>query len=337
MIKPGRKAEGGAKMKTCLVTGGCGFIGSTLIKRLLARGGVKVINLDSLTYAADMDNLAEAENDPNYTLAKADIVDTEAVEAIFESCRIDAVINCAAETHLDRSLKNPVIFGRTNSIGALNILNVAKRAWEHKGGFKKGTLFLQLSTDEVYGTLGPTGLFVEGSCIDPRSPYSASKASADVFVQAYGATYRMPVVIARCSSCYGPRQHPEKLVPSLIINALSGRPTQIYGDGSQSRDWIYVDDLCKALEAILDSGKTNEIFNVGANAEISYKNLVYFIIGRASPGREGELALHSPERRGYWRRFVVDTSKIRKELGWAPETSFEDGMEKTIEWHRLQS
>ncbi|MDR2749297.1 MAG: dTDP-glucose 4,6-dehydratase [Clostridiales bacterium] len=319
-------------MKTCLITGGCGFIGSTLINRLLGRGGIKVINLDLLTYAGDIDNLGEAESDPNYVFAQADIVDTETVESIFESYDIDAVINFAAETHLDRSVKNPVIFGRTNSIGALNVLNVAKRAWEGKGGFKKGAVFIQISTDEVYGALGPTGLFLEGSSIDPRSPYSASKASADVFVQAYGSTYRMPVVIARCSSCYGPKQHREKLVPSLALSALDRKPVQVYGEGLQSRDWIYVDDLCEAIEAIMDSGKANEIYNIGANAEISYKDLVYFIIGRVRPGEENDLVLHSPERRGYWRRFAVDTSKIAKELGWTAKTPFSDGFDRTLEW-----
>jgi dTDP-glucose 4,6-dehydratase len=324
-------------MKTYLVTGGCGFIGSNFVRHMIEKGGVKILNLDALTYAGNPDNLSDIENDPNYSLIKGDIVDTEAVETLFENYDINAVINFAAETHVDRSIKNPVIFGRTNALGALNVLNIAKKAWEGRGGFKKGSVFLQVSTDEVYGSLGTVGHFVEGSCIDPHSPYSASKASADVFVQAYGSTYRMPILITRCSNNYGPNQHHEKLIPLMISNALDRKPLIIYGDGLHVRDWMYVEDTCKALNALLESGKSNEIYNVGAHNERSNKEIVHFIVDYVHRNHDSEvddsLIQHTIDRRGHGRRYAVDTSKIKRDIGWEPTTSFDNGMIKTIEWY----
>ncbi|HHW58008.1 MAG TPA: dTDP-glucose 4,6-dehydratase [Clostridia bacterium] len=324
-------------MKTILVTGGAGFIGSNFIKYMLSKyKDYKIINLDKLTYAGNLENLKDVEDNPNYTFIKGDICDKELVEEIF-SQDIDYVVNFAAESHVDRSIMDPEIFVKTNVLGTVTLLNAAKKAWEQGDGFKEGKKFLQVSTDEVYGSLGETGYFTETTPLDPHSPYSSSKAAADLIVKAYYDTYKMPVNITRCSNNYGPYQFPEKLIPLMINNCLNKKPLPVYGDGLNVRDWLYVEDHCKAIDLVLHKGRIGEVYNIGGNNEKTnieiVKLIVSYIHDNVDPTVDESLITYVADRKGHDRRYAIDATKIKEELGWYPETKFEDGIKKTIEWY----
>jgi dTDP-glucose 4,6-dehydratase len=324
-------------MKKILVTGGAGFIGSNFIKYMLSKyKEYKIINLDKLTYAGNLENLKDVENNPNYTFIKGDICDKELVEEIF-SQDIDYVVNFAAESHVDRSIMDPEIFVKTNVLGMVTLLNAAKKAWEQGDGFKEGKKFLQVSTDEVYGSLGETGYFTETTPLDPHSPYSSSKAAADLIVKAYYDTYKMPVNITRCSNNYGPYQFPEKLIPLMINNCLNKKSLPVYGDGLNVRDWLYVEDHCKAIDLVLHKGKIGEVYNIGGNNERTnieiVKMIVSYIHDNVDSSVDESLIKYVEDRKGHDRRYAIDATKIKEELGWYPETKFEDGIKKTIEWY----
>ncbi|MEG6567627.1 dTDP-glucose 4,6-dehydratase [Thermoanaerobacterium saccharolyticum] len=306
-----------------LVTGGAGFIGSNFIKYMLdEHKNYKVINLDKLTYAGNLENLKDVENNFNYTFVKGDITDREIVEKIF-SDGIDYVVNFAAESHVDRSIEDPGIFLKTNVLGTQVLLDAAK-----KYGVKK---YLQVSTDEVYGSLGETGYFTEQTSLSPNSPYSASKASADLLVRAYHHTFGIPVNITRCSNNYGPYQFPEKLIPLMIINALHGKELPVYGDGLNVRDWLYVEDHCRAIDLVLHKGEIGEVYNVGGNNEKANIEIVRLILKELD--KPEALIKYVKDRPGHDRRYAIDSTKIQKELGWKPIYNFDEGMKKTIRWY----
>lgn len=325
-------------MKTMLVTGGAGFIGSHFIVYLLNRNpGMRVINLDALTYAGNPENLREVWDHPNYRFVHGNICDMARVEQLFIETEIDYVLNFAAESHVDRSICDPRVFVDTNVVGTVNLLNAARVHWDKDGRFPEGKKFLQISTDEVYGSLGETGSFTEDTPLDPHSPYSASKAGADLLVKAYYDTYGLPVNITRCSNNYGPCQFPEKLIPLLIRNAVAKKGLPIYGDGMNIRDWIYVEDHCKAIELVLHRGRLGEVYNVGGCCERTTLQIVRTIIAylhdRVDPGITENLIRFVEDRKGHDRRYAIDAGKIRRELGWVPETRFEEGIERTIQWY----
>ena len=325
-------------MKTYLVTGGAGFIGSNFVLYVLKKYlDVRVVNLDKLTYAGNLENLKEIEDNPNYIFIQGDICDKELVEKLFNEYDITYVVNFAAESHVDRSIKNPEIFVQTNVLGTVNLLNCAKNAWEIESGFKQSVKFLQVSTDEVYGSLGATGYFVETTPIDPHSPYSASKAGSDFMVKAYFDTYKMPMNITRCSNNYGRYQFPEKLIPLLINNCLQYTDLPVYGDGLNIRDWLYVEDHCKAIDMVLTSGRSGEVYNVGGHNEKANIEIVNSIISYLNENVDKKitekLIKHVEDRKGHDRRYGIDPSKIKDELGWYPETTFELGIKKTIQWY----
>jgi dTDP-glucose 4,6-dehydratase len=320
-----------------LVTGGAGFIGSNFIRYMLSKyKDYKIINLDKLTYAGNLENLKDVEDNPNYTFIKGNICDKRLVEEIF-SQDIDYVVNFAAESHVDRSIMDPEIFVKTNVLGTVTLLNAAKKAWEQGDGFKEGKKFLQVSTDEVYGSLGETGYFTETTPLDPHSPYSSSKAAADLIVKAYYDTYKMPVNITRCSNNYGPYQFPEKLIPLMINNCLNKKPLPVYGNGLNVRDWLYVEDHCKAIDLVLHKGRVGEVYNIGGNNERTNIEIVKLIISyihdNVDPSVDESLITYVADRKGHDRRYAIDATKIKEELGWYPETKFEDGIKKTIEWY----
>jgi dTDP-glucose 4,6-dehydratase len=309
-----------------LITGGAGFIGSNFIKYMLKKhSDYKIINLDKLTYAGNLENLKDIENNPNYTFIKGDITDREVVEEIFSNDvdYVDYVVNFAAESHVDRSIKDPSIFLKTNVLGTQVLLDAAR-----KYGVKK---YLQVSTDEVYGSLGDTGYFTEQTPLAPNSPYSASKASADLLAMAYHRTYGLPVNITRCSNNYGPYQFPEKLIPLIIINALYDRELPVYGDGLNIRDWLYVEDHCRAIDMVLHDGKIGEVYNIGGNNEKRNIEIVKLILKEL--GKPESLINYVKDRPGHDKRYAIDSSKIQKELGWKPTYSFEDGMRRAIQWY----
>ncbi len=325
-------------MKNILVTGGAGFIGSNFIHYLLKKyDNISVVNLDLLTYAGNLDNLSAVCGDPRYTFVRGDIHDRALVEEIFSKYEFDTVVNFAAESHVDRSITNPDIFLTTNILGTQTLLDVAKNHWKLDPGdkysreFKEGVRYLQVSTDEVYGALGATGMFTETTPISPNSPYSASKASADLVVRAYNQTYGMPVNITRCSNNYGPFQFPEKLIPLMINNCLGGRELPVYGDGMQIRDWLYVEDHCAAICTVLEKGALGEVYNIGGNNEKANIEIVKLII--ESTGKSEELIVHVKDRPGHDRRYAIDNTKITTQLGWAPEYDFKTGMARTIDWY----
>lgn len=325
-------------MKTYLVTGGAGFIGSNFIHYMLNKySDIKIINLDKLTYAGNLENLKAVESNPNYTFIQADICDKESVEKIFTENDIDYVVNFAAESHVDRSIREPEVFVKTNVLGTVTLLNAAKNAWETREGFKLGKKYLQVSTDEVYGSLGADGYFTEKTQLDPHSPYSSSKTSADLMVKAYYDTYKMPVNITRCSNNYGPYQFPEKLIPLIINNCLNKKPLPVYGDGMNIRDWLYVDDHCKAIDMVLNNGRLGEVYNIGGHNERTNIHIVKTIINYISKNVDDavteNLIKHVEDRKGHDRRYGIDPQKIKDELGWYPETAFEVGIEKTIKWY----
>ncbi len=325
-------------MKTYLVTGGAGFIGSNFIEYMFNKySDIKIINLDKLTYAGNLENLKQVENNPNYEFVQADICHRDAVQMIFEENDIDYVVNFAAESHVDRSIKDPEIFVKTNVLGAVNLLNVAKSAWETKEGFKHGKKFLQVSTDEVYGSLGETGYFMETTPLDPHSPYSSSKAGADLMVKAYFDTYNMPVNITRCSNNYGPYQFPEKLIPLVINNCINKKTLPVYGDGLNIRDWLYVGDHCKAIDMVINNGKLGQVYNIGGHNERTnihiVKEVIKYISENVDNSVNEQLIKYVEDRKGHDRRYGIDPIKIKHELGWEPEINFEIGIEKTIKWY----
>lgn len=325
--------------KTYLVTGGAGFIGSNFILYMLDRyDDISIINVDKLTYAGNLENLRSVQTDPRYSFVQADICDTAAITRIFESGNVDYVVNFAAESHVDRSILDPEAFVRTNVCGTVNLLNAAKNAWQTGDDvYRDGVKFLQVSTDEVYGSLGKDGFFTESTPLDPHSPYSSSKASADLFVKAYWDTYKLPVNITRCSNNYGPYQFPEKLIPLIINNTLNHRSLPVYGDGLQIRDWLYVRDHCKALDMTLTKGRPGEIYNVGGHNERTnlfiIKTILNYIKTNVDPSVDESLITHVRDRKGHDRRYAIAPDKIRRDLGWYPETPFEKGILLTLEWY----
>lgn len=306
-----------------LVTGGAGFIGSNFIIYMLNKySEYQIVNVDSLTYAGNLENLKSVEGTPNYTFIKADIADAQAIDEIFQQ-GIDYVINFAAESHVDRSILEPEIFVKTNVLGTQVLLDAAK-----KYGVKK---FVQVSTDEVYGTLGETGLFTEETPLAPNSPYSASKAGGDLLVRAYHETFGMTVNITRCSNNYGPYQFPEKLIPLMIANALNDKQLPVYGDGLNIRDWLYVEDHCSAIDLVIHKGVSGEVYNIGGNNERTNIHIVKTILEQL--GKPESLIKYVQDRLGHDRRYGIDATKITKELGWKPKYHFESGIKETIKWY----
>ncbi len=325
-------------VKTYLITGGAGFIGSNFIHFLLKQyDNVRLINLDLLTYAGNLENLKSIAKHPNYKFIHGSICDKEILSNIFGEYDIDVVINFAAESHVDRSILEPEIFAKTNILGTVNLLNAAKSLWIKSEGFKDNKKYLQVSTDEVYGSLGAEGSFTEETPINPHSPYSASKAGGDMLVKAYYDTFGMPVNITRCSNNYGPFQFPEKLVPLIILNCMNQRPIPIYGDGMNVRDWIYVEDHCRGIELAASHGKPGRVYNIGGNNERTNIEIVKTIIGYIKEKYDrnvGEhLIRHVEDRKGHDKRYAIDASRIIRELGWHPKTTFQDGIRKTIDWY----
>ncbi len=327
-------------MKTYLVTGGAGFIGSNFILYMIKKygNGIRIINIDSLTYAGNLKNLESVLESDNYKFFKHDICNYNEIKVIFKKYNIDYVVNFAAESHVDRSIENPEIFAQTNILGTLNLLNISKEIWEISCGvYKAGVKFLQVSTDEVYGSLGDTGYFLEETPIDPHSPYSASKASADLFVKAYSDTYKLPINITRCSNNYGPYQFPEKLIPLIINNVLNKKHIPIYGDGLQIRDWLYVDDHCRAIDMVINKGDLSEVYNIGGHNEKTniyiVKTVIDYMKSRYNIVYDDNLIKYVEDRKGHDRRYGIDPYKIKKDIGWIPEIMFDKGIETTIDWY----
>ena len=353
-------------MKTYLVTGAAGFIGANFLKYMLAKyPDIRIVALDLLTYAGNLGTIADDIDGERCVFVKGDIGDRTLVDHLFETYGFDYVVNFAAESHVDRSIENPQLFLVTNILGTQNLLDVARRHWvtgKDETGYpawREGVRFHQVSTDEVYGSLGAEGYFTETTPLDPRSPYSASKTSADLFVKAYHETYKMPVSITRCSNNYGPYHFPEKLIPLIIKNILEGKSLPVYGDGSNVRDWLYVEDHCKAIDAVLHRGRAGEVYNVGGHNErrnidivrltirtirqLMTENPAYRqVLKKRVPGADGELSIDwindglitfVKDRLGHDQRYAIDPTKITRELGWRPETTFEVGIVKTIRWY----
>lgn len=325
-------------MKRLLVTGGAGFIGSNFVKYMLNKyDDYRIVNLDLLTYAGNLENLKDIEDNPNYRFIKGDIADRDLVNRLFEEENFDYIINFAAESHVDRSIEEPGIFVKTNVMGTQVLLDTAKKYWtigKDETGYpvyRDGVKYLQVSTDEVYGTLGKTGMFTETTPLAPNSPYSASKASADMLVRAYNETFKMPMNITRCSNNYGPYQFPEKLIPLIIANTLEEKDLPVYGDGMQVRDWLHVKDHCSAIDTVLHKGKIGEVYNIGGNNEKANIEIVKLII--KTLGKSENLIKYVKDRLGHDRRYAIDNTKITTELGWEPSYTFEQGMKETIEWY----
>lgn len=323
--------------KRILITGGAGFIGSHLVRLLVNKyPDYTVYNLDKLTYAGNLENLTDVEGLPNYRFIKGDINDAAFVHQLFQELQFEGVIHLAAESHVDRSIKDPLAFIYTNIIGTVNLLNAAKEIWN--GDFE-GKRFYHISTDEVYGSLGDEGLFLETTPYDPQSPYSASKASSDHFVRAYGNTYGMPVIISNCSNNYGPNQFPEKLIPLIIRNILSDQPLPIYGDGKYTRDWLWVKDHASAIDMIYHQGELFETYNIGGFNEWKNIDIVRLICQlldeklQKEKGTSEQLITFVKDRLGHDRRYAIDATKLQTELGWSPSLTFEEGIQLTIDWY----
>jgi dTDP-glucose 4,6-dehydratase len=322
-----------------LVTGGAGFIGSALIRHLLAHTAHSVVNVDKLTYAASLEALESARTDPRHVLEQADIVDAAALRRIFATHQPDAVMHLAAESHVDRSIEGPAEFIQTNVVGTFRLLEAAAQYWQGLGGARRDAFrFHHVSTDEVYGTLGATGYFTEETPYAPNSPYSASKAGSDHLVRAWHHTYKLPVVVTNCSNNYGPYQFPEKLIPLMVLNALEGKPLPVYGKGENVRDWLFVDDHARALVLVLERGRLGEEYNIGGSNE--RKNLdvvreICALLDELAPARRPHDALiaYVQDRPGHDARYAIDASKIRRELGWTPAESFATGLRRTVQWY----
>src|SRR5215468_535973 len=307
-----------------LVTGGCGFIGSNLVRHLRAeRPDWKVVNLDLLTYAGNLENLRDLEGDSRHAFMRGDITDPALTDAVISEHRIDAVLHLAAESHVDRSILGPEAFVRTNVLGTQVLLEAA-----HRAGVRR---FVMVSTDEVYGSLGPTGAFTETSPLQPSSPYSASKASADLLALAFHHTFGLDVVVTRCSNNYGPYQFPEKLIPLMVVNALHDEPLPVYGDGGNVRDWLHVEDHCRALVTVLERGRAGEVYNIGGGAEQRNLDLVKMLL--ATLRKPESLIRFVKDRPGHDRRYAIDPTKVRAELGWTPRHTFQQGLEATVRWY----
>lgn len=334
-------------MKTYLVTGGAGFIGSNYIHYMFRKYGdnITIINVDKLTYAGNLENLKTVEDLKNYIFIKADICDTETINSIFQKYDIDRVVHFAAESHVDRSIRTPEVFVKTNVLGTLVMLNAAKMAWELKdGSYKSDKKFLHVSTDEVYGSLEEdNSYFYETTPYDPHSPYSASKASSDLLVKSYIDTYKFPANITNCSNNYGPYQFPEKLIPLVINNALQGKELPVYGDGKNVRDWLFVEDHAKAIDMVQEQGRLYETYNIGGHNERQNIQIIHTILNTLlellpdnDPRKKNisnDLITYVEDRKGHDRRYAIAPDKIRNEIGWIPETKFEDGIRFTVKWY----
>ena len=323
--------------KNILITGGAGFIGSHVVRRFVnAYPRYNIINLDSLTYAGNLENLRDLEDAPNYTFIKGDITDSELLPELFRKYPFDGVVHLAAESHVDRSIEDPMAFVHTNVIGTVNLLNASRDSWGTQPG---GQRFYHISTDEVYGSLGETDLFTEETPYSPNSPYAASKASSDHFVRAYGETYKLPYVISNCSNNYGPNQFPEKLIPLFINNIIQEKALPVYGKGNNTRDWLFVRDHAAAIDLVFHKGKNGETYNIGGFNEWKNIDLVRVLcrlmdkkLGRPS-GRSEALISFVKDRAGHDFRYAIDAGKINRELGWSPSVTFEQGLEQTIDWY----
>ena len=323
--------------RTIIITGGAGFIGSHVVRLFVNKyPDYKIINLDALTYAGNLENLRDIENKPNYFFEKADILQPDELEKIFSTYAPDGIIHLAAESHVDRSILSPLDFVYTNVIGTVNLLNTAKQFWKQN---YDGKLFYHVSTDEVFGALGEKGFFTEETSYAPNSPYSASKASSDHFVRAYGETFELPVIITNCSNNYGPNHFPEKLIPLFINNIIHKKPLPVYGDGLYTRDWLYVKDHAAAIDIVFHKGKSFETYNIGGFNEWKNIELVKLLcklmdakLGN-KPGTSEQLITYIKDRPGHDRRYAIDASKIKNELGWQPTVTFEQGLSETIDWY----
>ena len=323
-------------MKNILITGGAGFIGSHVVRLFLGIFNEdKIFNLDALTYAGNLENLRDIENHPNYSFIHQDIVDLEAVRQVIQNNNITHIVHLAAESHVDRSIKNPLAFVQTNVIGTVNLLQAAKEFW---GDSYDDRLFYHVSTDEVYGSLSDTGFFYEDTAYDPRSPYSASKASSDHFVRAYHHTYGLPIVISNCSNNYGPNHFPEKLIPLMINNILHKKPLPVYGEGNNVRDWLFVEDHARAISTIFSKGKIGDTYNIGGHNEwtnIDLVKLLCKLVDQKMGNQEGQsekLITFVMDKAGHDLRYAIDATKLKDELGWVPSLQFEEGLSKTIDW-----
>jgi dTDP-glucose 4,6-dehydratase len=324
-------------MKNILITGGAGFIGSHVVSLFLNKyPNYNIYNLDALTYAGNLENLKDIENLPNYKFLKGDITDEDYIYSLFEEYKFDSVIHLAAESHVDRSITDPLAFAKTNILGTMILLNAFKNLWQNNW---KDKLFYHVSTDEVYGTLGEKGLFTETTSYDPNSPYSASKASSDHFVRAYGETYKMPFVISNCSNNYGANQFPEKLIPLFINNIINNKALPVYGDGQYTRDWLYVIDHAIAIDAIFHKGKEGETYNIGGLNEWTNLDLIHLLCElmdeklKRNKGNSAKLITYVKDRPGHDKRYAIDATKLCDELDWQPSVDFHEGLSKTIDWY----